>query len=65
MGDETTEGCLGCNPEEIQPMLDEHGIQVEAIPTPEQGATDVIVCSTCGQAWLMMPRKDDPKKPVA
>lgn len=59
------EGCVGCNSEEIQPLLDARGIQVEAVPTPKTASTDVLVCQKCGQAWLLMPRKEDPKKPVA
>lgn len=59
------EGCVGCNPEEIEPMLEERGIQVESVPTSQHGWRDVIVCPKCGQAWLLMPRDDDVGKPVA
>jgi hypothetical protein len=59
------EGCLGCNPDEVQPLLDEHGITVESIPTPQNPSTDILVCKKCGQAWLLMPRVSDTKKPVA
>ena len=58
------DGCLGCNPEEIGPLLEERGIKVESVPVPAQPWSDVVVCQKCGQAWLLMPR-DDESKPVA
>ena len=59
------EGCVGCNPDEVQPLLDKHGIQVESVPVPKQAWSDVVICQKCGQAWLLMPREDDESKPVA
>lgn len=58
------EGCLGCNPD-VEPVLEAHGITVEEIPLPKQPWSDVIVCPRCGRAWLLMPRDNDPDKPVA
>ena len=46
-------------------MLEEHGIQVESVPSSQHSWRDVIVCKRCGQAWLLMPRDDDLDKPVA
>lgn len=59
------EGCLGCNPDEIGPLLKERGIEVEKVPDAKHGWKDVIECPKCGQAWLLMPRDDDLDKPVA
>ena len=67
MGEEEKgpKGCLNCNPEEIEPLLEERRIKVEAIPTPTHHSKDVIVCRKCGQAWLLLPRKTDPEKAEA
>ena len=59
------DGCLGCNPEEIKPMLDAHGIHVEEVPRPRHGWGDVFPCPQCGRTWVLMPRTSDEKKPVA
>lgn len=56
---EMPDGCLSCNPsarEQIQSLLDQHGIKVEAVPSTASSWREVVVCQTCGQAWLMMPR---------
>jgi DNA-directed RNA polymerase subunit RPC12/RpoP len=58
-------GCPGCNPDSVLPLLEARGIHVEEIPPPTQMSSDVIVCDTCGRAWLMMPRPGDPGVPVA
>jgi hypothetical protein len=63
--DNAPEGCVGCNPDEVQPLLDKHNIQVEAVPVPKAGWSDVVICQKCGQAWLLMPRESDDTKPVA
>jgi hypothetical protein len=53
------DGCLSCNPEQSQEYLDKLralDIHVEPIPTPTNITPDVIVCSRCEQAWLLMPK---------
>lgn len=53
------DGCLNCNREQRQVYLDKLRaleIHVEAVPTPQNLTSDVIVCRRCGQAWLLMPR---------
>jgi len=59
------EGCAGCNPDEILPILEARDLDVEEVPATQHGWRDVIVCKRCGRAWLLMPRNDDPAKPVA
>lgn len=62
---EFPKGCMGCNPEEIKPLLEARGIHVEAVPGTPAASKDILVCGQCGQAWLLMPREGDPKTPVA
>ena len=65
--DSTTapKGCLGCNPEEVGPVLERRGIKVEEVPRPRHAWGDVLCCDECGRAWMLMPRPSDPKTPVA
>jgi len=68
--DDAPDGCLACNEDEaerarLQALLDRRGIRVERVPTSRHAWKDVVVCRRCGQAWLLMPRDEDPKKPVA
>lgn len=64
-GEETPEGCVGCNPDEVRPLLERHGIKVEEVPRPRHAWTDVVCCTKCGRAWLLLPRKSSSKTPVA
>lgn len=65
MTDDAPEGCLGCNEEEIRPVLERHGINVQEVPRPRHAWSDVVPCPKCGRAWLLMPKAIDPKTPVA
>lgn len=60
-------GCMGCNADEIGPILKSRGITVVEldVATPWSAVKDVVVCQECGRAWLLMPREGDPRTPVA
>ena len=66
MSDATSpEGCAGCNPNEILPILEARDLDVQEIQVAHPGWEDVIVCKKCSRVWLLMPREDDTSKPVA
>lgn len=62
---EPPEGCPGCNPEEILPLLEARDIRVEEVPRPRHAWNDVVPCQRCGRAWLLMPREGQEGTPVA